>query len=343
MKTKLFFIAAFSLITTFSNAQDPIFTQFYLVPETLNPAFTGISNTWNAGLMHRRQWPDGNRKMDTQFGFANNLISDEIGVGITVLNHSEVFTGYNYFKFNGAFAYRVDLDYDWRLRLGLEAGFGRKDFNFNNLLLEDQINSNTGAISPGSVDPGVLDYSNKINFLDFAAGFVLDQENAWFGVAVKHLNRPDISFRENANVPLDLFLTVHGGYFFEFLNSPTSLIPEGTNLMLTANYMRQGQYNRLDIGAVMDYSRFSFGLVAATNPERRAPNSHFLTSINPVFTFKSSEFTFGYSYDWNTSRIGRTQGVHELSLTWQSSYRCDRCDNYKVKLKRNGESGYQKM
>lgn len=49
------------------------------------------------------------------------------------------------------------------------------------------------------------------------------------------------------------------------------------------------------------------------------------------------------SYDLNTSRIGRTQGVHELSLTWQSNHACSQCDNYKVKLKRNGESGYQKM
>jgi type IX secretion system PorP/SprF family membrane protein len=343
MKLKFILAVTLCLIISISNAQNPVFTQFYLVPETLNPAFTGISNTWNAGIIHRRQWPDGNRRIDTQFGFANNLISDEIGVGISVLNHSEVFTGYNYFNFNGAFAYRIDLDYTWRLRLGLEAGYGRKDFNFSNLLLEDQININTGAINPVSIDPGVLNTTNNINFVDFSAGFVFDQENAWFGAAVKHLNRPDISFRENANVPLDLFLTVHGGFYYEFLNSPTSLIPEGTNLLITGNYMRQGEYNRLDIGTVMDYSRFSFGLIFAINPEGKTSNSHMLTSLNPVLSFKSSEFTFGYSYDYNTSRIGNTQGVHEFSLTWQSTYRCDRCDNYKVKLKRNGESGYQKM
>jgi hypothetical protein len=32
--------------------------------------------------------------------------------------------------------------------------------------------------------------------------------------------------------------------------------------------------------------------------------------------------------------------VHELTLTWQSNHTCNKCDNYKVKLKRNGEAGY---
>ena len=79
-------------------AQDPIFTQFYIVPEKISPAFTGITNTWTAGIMHRRQWPDGNRKIDTQFGYANKLVGDNVAVGITVLNHNEVFTNYNYFQ-----------------------------------------------------------------------------------------------------------------------------------------------------------------------------------------------------------------------------------------------------
>lgn len=317
-------------------AQDPMITQFYMFPEILNPAFTGISNGWSAGLLHRRQWPNGNTQSDTQFAYANNLISDEVALGITVMNHTELFTKYNYFKFNGVFAYILELDYDWRLRFGLEAGFGRKDFNFNSVLLEDQINPNTGAISPGSIDPGVIDYNNKINFLDFTAGFAFDQENAWFGMAVRHLNRPDISFRENGNVPLNLFFTVHGGYFLELYNTPSSIIPEGSNIMFTANYMRQSQYNRLDLGTVFDTDIFSVGVIFATNPEGRSQQSPFLISVNPVASFKIGEFTFGYSHDFNATGFSRNQGIHEFTLVWQSSRQCGKCNNYKVKLKKGG-------
>lgn len=329
------------LFTSNVNAQDPIFTQFNLVPETLNPAFTGITNTWSAGIMHRRQWPNGNTKMDTQFAYVNNLVSDQVGLGITVLNHNEVFTNYNYFKFNGVFSYILELNYDWRIRFGVESGFGRKDFNFNNLLLEDQIDTDTGAISSGSIDPGVLDNSNKINFFDVTAGFAFDTEDAWFGLAVRHLTRPDISFRENGNVPLNLFFTLHGGYYFEIQNSPASIIPEGSNLLVTANYMRQSQYNRLDIGTILETDFFGIGAFVATNPEGRSSNSQLFTSINPIVYLKMGEFTFGYSHDFNTSKFRQNQGVHEFSITWQSSRDCSRCDNYKVKLKRRG-SGYQR-
>lgn len=343
MKLKITLFILVALTYYKAQAQDPVITQFYLMPEKMNPAFTGISNTWNAGILHRRQWPDGNRKIDTQFGFFNNLIHDQIGLGVTVLNHNEVFTNYNYFQINTATSYRIDLNYDWRMRFGLEVGYGRKDFNFQNLLLEDQININDGSINPISQDPSLAGLNNKVGFFDMSVGFVVDQENAWFGASVKHLTRPDISFKENGNAPLDMMLSLHGGYYFEFLNAPSTFIPEDTTLLLTANYMRQSQYNRLDIGTVLDFPQFSLGLIAATNPQAKSDNSHLITSINPVMAFKLGEFSFGYSYDLNTSRIGRTQGVHELTLTWQSSYRCDDCENYKVKLKRNGESGYQKM
>lgn len=337
---RLFLYVLMILVSVEVKAQDPVFTQYMLVPETINPAFTGLANAWNAGLLNRRQWPDGNRRMDTRYGYANNMVTDQLAVGGTILNHHEEFTGYNYFQLNGAVSYRVELDYDWRLRLGIEGGYGRKNFNFRNLLLEDQINTSDGSISGGSIDPGVLHGADKIDFMDFSVGIVVDQENAWFGAALKHINRPDISFTETGNVPLDMFLTVHGGYYLTFEKASLRFLPDDTDVLFTFNYMRQAQYNRLDIGGILEMPTFSFGIMAATNPERKSSNSHFITSINPIVSMKMGEFTFGYSYDLNISKIGRTQGVHELTLTWQSSHTCNKCDNYKVRLKRNGEAGY---
>ena len=305
MKFKLYILLVFVTPFIEVKAQDPVFTQFLIVPETLNPGFTGSASSWNAGIIHRRQWPEGNRRIDTQYGFANNLVTDNLGVGITVLNQKETFTNYNYFQFNGAVSYRVDLNYNWRLRLGLEGGFGRKDFNFGNLLLEDQININDGSISGSSIDPGFLRYNNQINFVDFSFGVLVDEENAWFGAALKHLTRPDISFLENGNVPLDLFLSVHGGYYFALDNSPTMILPADTDLLVSFNYMRQSQFNRLDIGASLEMNMFSFGVIAATNPEGRSTNSHLVTSLNPFVSMRAGEFKFGYSYDINTSRFGQ--------------------------------------
>lgn len=333
MKFNLHILFAFLILGSDVKAQDPVFTQFLIVPETLNPAFTGASSSWNAGIIHRRQWPDANKRIDTQYGFANNLITDNIGLGFTVLNQKEIFTNYNYFQLNGAVSYLIELNYNWRLRLGLEGGFGRKDFNFSNLLLEDQININDGSISGPSIDPGYLSYNSKINFADFSFGVLVDQENAWFGATLKHLSRPDISFVENGNVPLDLFLSVHGGYYFTLNDTPYSFLPPDSDFLLSFNYMRQSQFNRLDIGTSLEMNMISVGLIAATNPEGRNTNSHLVTSLNPFVTLRVGEFKFGYSYDFNTSSFGHNQGIHEFTLTWQSKYTCRDCDNYRMKLK----------
>lgn len=324
IQTKFYIYIVIGLFTIQSNAQDPIFTQYSLIPETLNPGFTGFQYNWRAGLLHRRQWPDGNRVIDTDYGFLNKMVGEHAGLGMTVLNHREAFTNYNYLQINAAYSYKVELNYEWSFRPGLEVGYGRKNYNFSNLLLEDQINTNTGAINTTSVDAGVTDQRNFINFIDISAGFLIDNESGWFGATLKHLNRPNISFLNEGNVPLDLFLTVHGGYAFNIENTPSGIFPENTKLLITANYMRQSQFNRLDIGSALKFNSIIFGATAVLNPERKSPNSHILTSINPYASVHFGNFTFGYSYDVSTSKIGHTQGIHELSLTWQLRF-CETC------------------
>ena len=215
MKVKLILIVILIAFSTKVKAQDPIFTEFFAVPETMNPGFTGFLTTWHAGLLHRRQWPDGNRRIDTEFAFLNNMVTDRAAIGITLLNHREVFTNYNYTQINGAYSYSIALNDEWGFCPGLEVGYGRKNYNFSNLLLEDQINPNTGAISGGSVDPDILHSNDKIDFLDISAGFVINNETAWFGAALKHLNRPNISFIENGNVQSNILRELLKTYLIE--------------------------------------------------------------------------------------------------------------------------------
>lgn len=334
MKLKL---VLYMLLTCFTivevKAQDPIFTQYFLVPESLNPAFTGTLMTGYTGLIHRSQWPNENRRIDTEYAFVNSPIGREreMGLGLTILNQREVFTDYNYIQINGAYSYNVNLNDMWRFRLGIEAGYGRKNFNFSSLLLEDQINGNDGSTNGGTVDPSILNSNDQIGFFDISSGILLYTDKAWFGASLKHLNKPDIAFTDYAAVPLELFLSLHGGYSLSLNESRMSFFPDETNVLLTANYMRQAEYNRLDFGTALDLQPFIIGVLAATNPEGKSDNSHFLTSVNLFGSIQLDRFVLGYSYDVNTSQMGNTQGVHELSITWQIGRECSSCDNYLVK------------
>ncbi|OUS02241.1 hypothetical protein A9Q86_04240 [Flavobacteriales bacterium 33_180_T64] len=308
------------------NAQDPIFSQSNYVQETLNPGFSGFEDNDRiyAGVLSRLQWPSLDLKLTTQYAFVNKSYDYGprlgFGLGINAQWQYESFNNYNFFQLNANYAHRVYLNGGWFFRPGIEVGIGSKSNKFRNLTLADQININTGIINPVSVDPLSNNTNNRF-YVDFSTGIVFEKEEFngityWFGISVKHLNQPNISFVEGEKVPLNIFYSIHGNYRFPFLND--------YSIMMTANYMQQGQYNRLDIGSLFQVNQFLLGLTAVTNPARNDANSHLLTSINAFIGLEYTEFRFGLSYDMNTSEIGNTRGVYEFSLTYLS--RCRRCN-----------------
>lgn len=330
MKTKLILCLILFQFSIIAKAQDPIFTQYFIVPETLNPGFTGFLETTNAGILHRSQWPDLDFRIDTDFAFINTWREEmNSGFGVNVLNHRERFTNYVYTQANFSYAYRVQLNDDWYFRPAVEIGFGNKSFGFQNLILEDQINIGSATINPISIDPVRL--NEKVSFFDVSAGMLFNNEHAWFGLSLKHLNKPNISFTETGNVPLEMFFSANAGYEFRLADYIDIInFPYETKMLLTSNFMKQGEYNRLDLGTGLVFKKIFFGVTTVLNPLKNNGNSHLLTSTNPFFGLQYEHFKFGYSYDFNTSKIGKTGGVHEFSMTYQFdlNVHCLGCPQY---------------
>ena len=330
MRIKLVLVLLSCLCFSNIQAQDPIFTQYFLVPETLNPGFTGFMETTYAGILHREQWPDLDLKVDTDYAFLNTW-SDQMnsGIGFSFLNQRENLTNYNFSQISANYAYKVRISDDWDFRPAVEVGFGFKSFGFQNLLLEDQINIRSGINNSTSIDPALQ--NNKIGFFDVSAGMVFNKEDLWIGLSMKHLNRPNIAFNEDGNLPLNSFFSLSTGY--EFLLADyidVQLFPYETKMFITSNYMQQGRYNRLDIGTSILFEKMFFGATAVTNPAKNGIDSHLLTSVNLFTGLQYDHLRFGFSYDLNTSKIGRTGGVYELSMTYQFNLdkKCFGCPNY---------------
>ena len=96
-------------------------------------------------------------------------------------------------------------------------------------------------------------------------------------------------------------------------------------MLISANYMQQGEYNRLDISTIIKLDKLMLGATAVTNPAKNNSNSHLLTSINTFVSLELEQLRFGFSYDINTTNIGRTDGVYELSITYLAG--CLICKN----------------
>lgn len=311
-----------------SNAQDPIFTQFFMIPQSLSSSFAGAKEVTNAGIIHKTQWPGINFSINTQFAYVDNWFEEiSSGVGISILNHKETTTRYDFTQVNLNYALKVQLTEDWHFRPSISLGYGTKNFGFQDLLLGDQIDINNGVIYNTSIDPILL--NDRINFFDFSSSLLFNSDRSWIGVTLKHLNRPNISMSYSGNNQIDMFLSVHSSFEFP-INSYHGSFENEDSIFLLANFMKQGEYNRFDIGPQYVIGNFSVGVLAATNPIKTNPDSHFLTSINAFAGFKYERFKFGYSYDYNTSKIGKTGGVYELSISYEfdKSGRCYGCPNY---------------
>ena len=62
---KLFFVLILSI--NFGFSQDPVFTQFYNIPESMNPAFAGGGGGSEIGVLNRTQWPGLDYSLNSQF------------------------------------------------------------------------------------------------------------------------------------------------------------------------------------------------------------------------------------------------------------------------------------
>jgi hypothetical protein len=129
-----------------------------------------------------------------------------------------------------------------------------------------------------------------------------------------------------------MFYNISTGYEFNLSDIiETGFLPYETRMMVTGNFMDQGGYNRLDIGTSIIFSQLVIGATAALNPIKKPDQSHTLTSINLFSGLQYEKFKIGFSYDINTSKIGRTGGVFELGLVYQfdvEARKCFGCPNY---------------
>ena len=312
-----------------SFAQDPVFTQFFNVPETLNPSFIAVDGSTKVDVAHRTQWSGLNYNLSSQFAnFSTYVDNINSGFGVSLLNLTETHTKYRFIQANINYAYRVELADDWVFIPSLAVGFGNKDFSFDSLLLEDQIDIPNGIINTSSIDPVLL--NTTANFFDFSVGGLITNDRFWFGFGARHLNAPNISFEFDRNEALDMFISVHAGYNYELDN--LFYLWDESQLRIMLNLMNQGTYKRLDFGAEIETSTgFTIGALIATSPVKYHEQSRTLNSLNLITGFVWDNIKVGYSYDLNLSGLMGTNGVHELTISYtfksifNSSFGCWRC------------------
>jgi type IX secretion system PorP/SprF family membrane protein len=310
-------------------SQDVIFSQNFLVPETLNTSFTGALRSSKMGTVHRSQWRNLNFKTNSSFVFFDTWLEGyKTGLGISFLNQTESASTYTFNQLNFNYSMAFQISHSWYFRPSISVGFGMKNYGFQNLLLEDQINVNSSIINTSTIDPLLLRSSR--NFFDFSSSLLFNNEDSWIGLTVKHLNKPNISLTDNGNVPLDIFISAHSNILIPVFNNYRNDFIGMSKLFLITNFMIQGPFNRLDVGAqyVID-DRFSMGVLASTSPIKNTDQSSLISSVTAFAGIRLNGLRFGYSYDVNTTQLLNTGGIHEFSISYDFIVNIRRLERYK--------------
>lgn len=310
---KIITVLLFILSLAQMRAQDPVFTQFYASPTILNPAFAGSRNSTRFSAGYRSQWLNIKSNLNTFYASGDGFVgSINSGVGANIINQTEELTNYSYTQINLLYSFHIQLSEEWSLFPGISIGYALKQLDFGNLLFEDQIDLASGNINPSNEQ---FIERNKIDLFDFSAGMVLYHGNSWLGFSLKHLNNPNISFIEEEELPLEMFISIHGGYRFALRSDDRySQKSNGTHLFVTANYMHQGPYDRIDFGAEFEISSFFIGLLTSATVNNDIEGADTFLSINPITGIEFDQFKIGLSYDYPISSIGNNAGTAEITL-----------------------------
>ncbi len=302
------------LVSFCVRAQDPIYSQFYSAPLQINPAFAGNTYAPHIAMNYRNQWPSIPNAYTTfsvaydQFspklniGYGLSILGDEAGDGLISTN-----------KISGFFAYRVQVNRDFFLKLGVEASGIQARYHWDKFLFLDQIDDRYGSTTPGgSPIPSEEVPPENLNntYFDISAGLLAYSKMFYGGISLKHLNTPNeslLGINDNLNTGLPMRFTVHGGMEIKIREGnkrkPTAFI--SPNIM----FIKQTDYGQVNGGAYA-----SLGFVFAGVWYRHA----FTNSDAAIFLagIQKGIFKIGYSYDLTVSGLSQHGGgSHEISLT----------------------------
>ncbi|MBA2610554.1 MAG: PorP/SprF family type IX secretion system membrane protein [Bacteroidetes bacterium] len=315
MKKNYFII--FILVAKNIFCQDIHLTQYFIAPQTINPAAFGVINSFEAGLQHKSQWNAFTKGFTTYSAFINKQITakttENKGYFSAGLNFGYDRSGDgNLTTIGGCLPlnYSLKLNDHQFLTSGVSIGFAQKSitslnqtwgsqfdgFNYNSSLAsENQAQQSVTALDLGT---GIA-LINKKNGKKFAMN---TEPSNTLGFSVAHINKPNYSFYKNSNERMLMRFNLYESFNYSFEGSRYSISP---SLML----QYQGRATEAILGAMIHYrsgtDSYITGLkktsVIGFGAYYRAKDAFALNAF-----FEVKKIIFGASYDINTSTLQKT-------------------------------------
>jgi type IX secretion system PorP/SprF family membrane protein len=317
-------------------AQDIHYSQYNYAPLQLNPALAGLNNCdYRLALNGRTQWNtiSGSGNTYSTFGASADFAIGKVtkfnsfaGIGVSVSSDIAGTTSYNTNRadITAAYHFMIDRRGNASLSAGLQFAVNHRGFDASKSTFDGQYDPMTGRYDGSR--PGETFARTNMLYVDAGVGLLYSQyfkrkkNNIYIGLAVNHVNQPNISwsssglYNNTGNDRLYAKTTFHGGGSFQ--------VGDKIWIMPTFMFLFQGpsqQYNfgslvRMRVGNTISTSFFYLGA------QFRAP----LDAVILQTRFDYKGFMLGFSYDINVSKLipaSQTMGAPELAIMYTGCMR----------------------
>lgn len=269
--------------------QRPIQSLYMFDPLLINPAYAGAQVQLSATAIYRNQWVnlEGAPKtftttvhsgfLKSKMGLGFILGSDQIGV------HSDI-SAY------GVYSYKIQLNRNLSLSMGIQGGFNYLESDFNKLNLK-----NLG-------DPNLSGTTSKFN-PNVGAGFFIRSKKAYVGFSVPYIiNNKVVDINANTEA-------TQRRYYYVMAGTSRELGPNVTFIPSALFRIQESAPMSFDInGTFVFYKTVGLGASYRLNE-----------GIVGLFELQITDsFHVGYAYDFTTSDLNRVSlGSHEIMINYR--------------------------
>jgi type IX secretion system PorP/SprF family membrane protein len=300
--------------TNRSIAQDIHFSQYFNAPLSLGPGTIGtFDGDYRINGIFRQQWRSVTVPYRT-FAFGGDAANVKgikgLGLGAWLFSDRAGDSRLDQFHFS--------LGASWTQHFGAakdQAVTGGVQLGLTSINLDPSALSFDAQYNGFYYDPSLASGEQFDRFglvhPDLHAGLVYRYEPTkrtafQVGLGVFNLTTPEIGFLGGPGTPLDLRSTAHAMVAFP--------VSEELDLLPMVQYMAQGRYNELDLGANLRFillDRYGLRRAVLVGAHYRAADAGYLYA-----GFEHDDWTFGLSYDINTSDLvpaSRNRGGFEIT------------------------------
>ncbi|MEP4028040.1 MAG: type IX secretion system membrane protein PorP/SprF [Nonlabens ulvanivorans] len=289
LKNSALIILLVLAVGSISAQQDPNYTFYRFNMNIINPAYAGASESTIVGLNVRSQWASVQGAPETQSLIFGTSVGKNVGVGLSVVNDKTFIENQTSFALD--FSYKLKLNENNELFLGIKGGFTSYDVNTEGLI--------TYGIQQ---DMSLMNIDGRFN-PNVGAGLYLKNEKYFFSFSVPKILSPDRLQQNDGQARLGvdkIHYYLAGGYDFE-LSENVKLKPSVLLRHVNASPIS------LDITSLLEFShRFDIGAAYRLDE-----------SVSGLLIFKTGWVDIGYAYEVALENPIRNSdnGTHELMMS----------------------------